>query len=200
MPSRRSFIGIPLAAFALNPFSLLRAAEVSGDNTGACFASPPVVQNPSPEGCAFTFRVSGPVAPVGLDAGEDRPDHHPVFAGMAAYEEHRRRQAEWLKAAVQEPDIASASYKVVLCHIPLRSADKDDNDGRSLEGYADHSDEGLDLWGPILRAAGFRLIISGHTHQWRIQDADATETLMQAVGGGPRSDNAVIIYLDADDK
>ncbi len=402
MPSRRSFIGLPLAAFALSPLSLLRAAENPEQKTSAAFASPPVVQNPSPEGCTFTFRVSGlasaeihwglspdkldqvvkaahhgliqaddrilslrlrlsadafpadgiihyqivllplryrnayklergapvnspvrrlklprrdaksfslcavsdtheaaatlaglarriealnpdllvwngdtcrdfdpgdnpaailldngagpspelggwastrpllfvpgnhdvrgqlaqdvplsmrpwpgdpdlaynfaircgPVALIGLETGEDKPDAHPAFAGMAAYEEHRRRQAEWLKEAVKRPAIASAPYKVALCHIPLRGTGIDDDDGRTVSrnGYAHHSGEGLELWGPVLRAAGFRLVISGHTHQWRIQDPDATESLMQAVGGGPQSDNAVVIHLDADDK
>ena len=400
MPSRRSFIGLPLAAFALSPLSLLRAAESSARMDAAAFASPPVVQNPGPDGCTFTFRVSGlasaelhwglkperldqvvkashhglihaddrvlslrlrlaadkvpadgvlyyrivllplryrnayklergspvlspvrrlklprpdaksfslcavsdtheatavlaglakrieelnpdllvwngdtcrdfdpgdnpaailldngagaspelggwaatrpmvfvpgnhdvrgqlaqevplsmrpwpgdpdlpynfaircgPVALIGLETGEDKPDAHPAFAGMAAYEEHRRRQAEWLQEAVKRPAIAAAPYKVVLCHIPLRGTGQDDNDGRSLEGYAHHSGEGLDLWGPLLRAAGFRLILSGHTHQWRLQDPDATDSLMQAVGGGPQSDNAVVIHLDADDK
>ncbi|MEN9360894.1 MAG: hypothetical protein RL095_2429 [Verrucomicrobiota bacterium] len=145
----------------------------------------------------FAIRC-GPVALIGLETGEDKPDAHPVFAGMAAYEEHRRRQAQWLNEAVKRPEIAAAPYKVALCHIPLRGVDGDDNDGRTLQGYAHHSGEGLQLWGPTLRASGFRLVVSGHTHQWRIQDPEASEPLMQAVGGGPQSDNAVIIHLQAD--
>src|SRR5690606_18650267 len=59
----------------------------------------------------FALRL-GPIALVGLDTGEDKPDAHPVFAGTAAYEPYREAQAAWLKAAVNRPDIAEAPLRI----------------------------------------------------------------------------------------
>jgi hypothetical protein len=144
----------------------------------------------------FALRL-GPVALVGLDTGEDKPDAHPVFAGMAAYEPYREQQALWLKNAVERPEIAQAPIRIAACHIPLRGL-PGQNDGTTLEGFAFYSGMGAKLWLPILRQAHFAAVISGHMHKHRIDDPTETEPVMQIVGGGPRPETATLTIIHAD--
>lgn len=143
----------------------------------------------------FALRL-GPVALVGLDTGEDKPDAHPVFAGTAAYEPYRKQQAAWLKMAVARPEIAEAPIRIAACHIPLRGL-PGHNDGTTLQGHAYYSGMGAKLWLPILRQARFAAVISGHMHQHRIDDASDTEPVMQIVGGGPQPERATITIVHA---
>ncbi len=144
----------------------------------------------------FALRL-GPVALVGLDTGEDKPDAHPVFAGTAAYEPYREQQAAWLKRVVKRPEVAEAPIRMAVCHIPLRGL-PGQNDGTTLEGYASYSGMGAKLWLPILREARFAAVISGHMHQHRIDDPSDTEPVMQVVGGGPRPEGATLTIVHAD--
>ncbi len=144
----------------------------------------------------FALRL-GPIALVGLDTGEDKPDAHPVFAGTAAYEPYREHQAAWLKKAIAEPEIAEAPLRLAVCHIPLRGL-PGHNDGTTLEGHAYYCGMGAKLWLPILREAGFKAVISGHMHQHRIDDPTDTEPIMQVVGGGPRPEGATLMILRAE--
>lgn len=143
----------------------------------------------------FALRL-GPVALVGLDTGEDKPDAHPVFAGAAAYEPYREQQAVWLKKAVARPEIAEAPIRIAVCHIPLRGL-PGQNDGTTLEGFAFYSGMGARLWLPILQKARFAAVISGHMHQHRIDDPSDTESVTQVVGGGPRPEGATLTILHA---
>ncbi len=144
----------------------------------------------------FALRL-GPLALVGLDTGEDKPDAHPVFAGTAAYEPYREQQAAWLKQVVKRPEIAEAPIRMAVCHIPLRGL-PGQNDGTTLEGFAAYSGMGAKLWLPILREPRFAAIISGHTHQHRIDDPTDIEPVMQVVGGGPRPEVATLTIVHAD--
>lgn len=141
-------------------------------------------------------RRHGPLALLTLDTGEDKPDGHPVFAGTAAYEPYRLRQAAWLREALQRPDIASAPFKVIFCHIPLQGL-PGENDGLSLEGFAAWSGDGAQAWMPVLREAGVALVVSGHMHAWRV-DEPTDGRPMQVVGGGPDLHDATLIVLDGD--
>lgn len=143
----------------------------------------------------FAVRV-GPVALVGLDTGEDKPDAHPVFAGMAAYEPYRQEQAHWLAATVKRPEIATAPIRIAICHIPLRGL-PGQNDGTTLQGHAAYSGMGAKLWLPILRQARFAAVISGHMHKHRIDDADEKESIVQVVGGGPQPKTATLTTIRA---
>jgi len=142
----------------------------------------------------FAFR-HGPLAIVGLDTGEDKPDAHPVFAGTAAYEPYRAAQATWLREVVEREDIRTAPFRVVFCHIPLRGI-PGDPDGTTLKAAAHHCGDGAQHWLPILRTSKFHAMISGHMHQWRIDDPSAEESLTQIVGGGPTPKNATLIRVD----
>jgi predicted phosphodiesterase len=144
----------------------------------------------------FAVRV-GPVALVGLDTGEDKPDHHPAWAGLAAFEPYRAAQRDWLAAALDRREIASAPYLVVCCHIPLVGR-PGDNPGDTLEGYAAYCRHAQQLWHPLLAAARAHVVISGHTHRHRYDAPDGDRPYAQLVGGGPQLDRATIIRGRAD--
>jgi len=132
----------------------------------------------------------GDMALVGLDTGEDKPDAHPKWFGLANFEPYRRAQADWLRKTFARPDIASARFKVVFCHIPLFAAEDSvdySHDGVKIdpEDYAYWSRECLELWGPILDEAGVCLVVCGHKHRFRYDPPSGSRKWAQVVGGGP---------------
>ena len=136
----------------------------------------------------FAVRM-GDVALIGMDTGEDKPDGHPKWFGLANFEPYRKAQAAWLEKALACPDIASAKYKVVFCHIPLYAApDHPDypHDGVKIDphDYAYWSRECHDLWSPILVKNGVQLVICAHKHKYRFDPATADRPWAQIVGGG----------------
>ena len=136
----------------------------------------------------FAVRM-GDVALIGMDTGEDKPDGHPKWFGLANFEPYRKAQAAWLEKALACPDIASAKYKVVFCHIPLYAApDHPDypHDGVKIDphDYAYWSRECHDLWSPILVKNGVQLVICAHKHKYRFDPATAGRPWAQIVGGG----------------
>ncbi|MBK1829386.1 metallophosphoesterase [Verrucomicrobiaceae bacterium R5-34] len=155
--------------------------------------------NPSPfirGRYCFTKRI-GPVAIIGLDTGEDKPDSRDVWGGMAAYEPYREAQLEWLLKALQQPEIKSAPYLITVCHIPLHGL-PGHNDGMGPEGYAYFSGFGQKLWLKPLADAGCQMVISGHMHSHRIDPPSADFPMHQVVGGGPKLDNASLMQIKAD--
>jgi hypothetical protein len=138
-------------------------------------------------GYNFAFR-QGPLAIIALDTGEDKPDAHPVFSGMVQYEHNMHRQTEWLEETLKRPEIASAPYIAVFCHIPLYDPRPNANPGTTMEGYAAYSGLGLKLWGPILDQAGVQLVISAHQHSYRFSEPGEGRCWAQLVGGGHSDD------------
>lgn len=136
----------------------------------------------------FAVRM-GDVALVGMDTGEDKPDGHPKWFGLANFEPYRRAQAAWLAKALARPDIAAAKYKIVFCHIPLFAApDHPDypHDGVKIDpqDFAYWSRECHDLWNPILVCGGVQLVICAHKHKYRYDAPTADRPWAQIVGGG----------------
>ncbi len=104
----------------------------------------------------------GSVFFIVLDSGEDKPDSHPVYAGLVDFDAYRDEQAEWLRQEVQSEKFKNSLYKVVMNHIPLFS-------GSDSHGAIDITKK----WGPILNKADIDLMISGHRHRFsRIQPAE----------------------------
>lgn len=141
-------------------------------------------------------RRLGPLALVGLDTGEDKPDRRAVFAGLAAFEPWREAQGRWLKHTLARKDIATAPHLLTCCHIPLRGR-PGHNDGQGETGYAGYSGHSAACWTPALRKARCAAVISGHTHRYRIDPAE-DDQLAQIVGGGPRPEQAALILIEAD--
>ena len=140
----------------------------------------------------FAVRL-GDLAMIGMDTGEDKPDGHPKWFGLANFSPYRQAQAKWLEEALRRPDIASAKFKVLFCHIPLFAApDSSDypHDGVKIDpqDYAYWSRECHDLWTPILEKGGVKLLIAAHDHKFRCDAPTADRPWMQLVGGGPNVD------------
>lgn len=90
-----------------------------------------------------------------LDVGEDKPDSHPVYAGLVDFDNYRDVQTEWLKKEVESDAFKNAKYKVVVNHIPLFTNSK---------GHG--GEDATKKWGQILNKAKIDLMISGHHHQY----------------------------------
>ena len=131
----------------------------------------------------FAFRM-GEVALIGLDTGEDKPDHHPANGGYSRFTPYRKAQTEWLKDQFLRPEIAGAPYIVAFVHIPIIELWPGANPGTLLEDYAVWQKECADLWGPILTANRAQLVLAGHIHRYRHDAADATRSWAEIVGGG----------------
>jgi acid phosphatase type 7 len=134
----------------------------------------------------------GPLAIIGLDTGEDKPDVRPVYAGLADFEQYRRDQRDWLARAFKRPEIAAAPFLIICCHIPLNGL-PGQNGGDTPVDFARYSKQSRELWGPLIESARAQLVISGHTHEYRYDAPTVERPWGQLVGGGPRIKHATII-------
>ncbi|GHT25056.1 hypothetical protein AGMMS4957_19190 [Bacteroidia bacterium] len=156
----------------------------------------PAWEHPAPENRAFgrNFVVrTGPLALIGLDTGEDKPDIHPAWAGLARFEPYRTAQRDWLERALLSPAVATAPFVVAFCHIPLFSDDPKANGGDSLEGYAEFQRQAADLWGPLLSKHGVQSVITAHMHRFKYDPATSKRGWAQICGGGPNLDREVTV-------
>jgi hypothetical protein len=129
----------------------------------------------------YAFR-SGPLAALVMDTGEDKPDDSEYFGGMFAFQKMQQRQAGWLKGVVKEPWFREAPHKVLFCHIPLYFTRDIFPQHQRWECH----DVCRALWVPTLAEAGVKLIVSGHTHDWRWMPAKEGQPIAQLIGGGPQ--------------
>ena len=133
----------------------------------------------------------GDIALIGMDTGEDKPDAHPKWFGLANFSPYRRAQAKWLEEQFARPEIAGAKFKVLCCHIPLWPRNEKEAlpplDGTTVDpqGYANWSRECRDLWAPIFEKNGVQLVVCGHKHRFDYFPACAERPWAMVVGGGP---------------
>lgn len=132
----------------------------------------------------FAVRL-GDMALIGLDTGEDKPDKHPVWAGLANFEPYRELQTEWLKEVLERPDIKSAPYLVAFCHIPLYDSNPNANPGDVLWGYADWQRPCSKMWSPLFKKHHLSLLVTAHQHSYRSFAATPDRPWLQLIGGGP---------------
>lgn len=139
----------------------------------------------------FAVRT-GPLALIGLDTGEDKPDRHPAWAGLSHFEPYRVGQRDWLERTLKSKAIASAPFVVAFCHIPLFSKDPNANGGDLLDGYAMFQRQASELWGPLLSKYGVQALITAHTHRFEYFPADKTRKWAQISGAGHQNTSTVI--------
>lgn len=145
----------------------------------------------------FAFR-SGPVAVVALFTGEDKPDDHPSFQGRVASQVLREEQQRWLRATFARPEIATAPYRVVLCHIPLRWHQEPDVVDYAGTGFDHYARSSRDLWHDELVSWGAQVVISGHTHRPALIPGNDAFPYAQVTGGGPQLERATWTVIEAD--
>ena len=103
----------------------------------------------------------GPVHFVILDCGEDKPDDNQYYYQLADYDNYRKEQLEWLKKEITTDNFRNASFRIVLCHMPIY---KQERMGYGMQFLSDN-------YGPILEKAGIDLMLSGHTHSYAYLDS-----------------------------
>ncbi|MDR3108400.1 MAG: metallophosphoesterase [Planctomycetaceae bacterium] len=140
----------------------------------------------------FAFR-NGPLALIGLDTGEDKPDAQPVWAGLCHCESYRVQQRDWLTRVLERPEIKSAPHIAAFCHIPLFDSNPNANGGDVMEKWAAFQRQSGKLWGPLLNEYNVKLLVCGHTHRFRFDPATEDRKWNQLVGGGPQEKDPITI-------
>lgn len=137
---------------------------------------------------------TGDIAMIGLDTGEDKLDTNPKFAGLFQMKSYREAQTQWLRDALQQPEIASAPYLVAFCHIPLFDSNPKHNPGdvapadqdpKYSTDFAMWQRTCANLWSPLLAEAGCQLVITAHQHQYHYFEPTAERPWAELIGGGP---------------
>lgn len=141
----------------------------------------------------FAVRM-GDIAMIGLDTAEDKLDTNPLFAGLFNSGAYREAQTTWLKDALLQPEIESAPFLVVICHIPLFDANPRSNPGdiapadkdpQYTTDFAMWQRTCANLWAPLIQAAGCQVVITAHQHCYRYDAPTPERPWAQIVGGGP---------------
>lgn len=113
-----------------------------------------------------------------IDTGEDKPDQHPVYAGLAGYDSYRSEQAEYIKNVIASKEWNKARHRIVCGHIPA-TLEPDD-----WHGPQDVAAKIV----PLLNKAKVDMYICGHTHEAKIERPNQYHAYTLVVGGGPVRD------------
>lgn len=134
---------------------------------------------------AFTL---GPVRFVILDTGEDKEDAHPVYAGIVDFDAYRIQQAEWLKQEINSKAFKKASFRIVMMHIPPR-----------FSGDAHGPMHCTQLFDPLFEQGKVDLVLSGHTHTYKIHEPQKGQNAYPLIiGGGPSDGYRTLTKVTAD--
>ncbi len=133
---------------------------------------------------AFTL---GPVRFVILDTGEDKEDSHQVYANLVDFDHYRVKQAAWLEQEINNKDFKNAAFRVVLMHIPPR-----------YSGDAHGPTHCTTLFEPLMNKGKVDLVLSGHTHTYKIHPpAKGLHNYPIVIGGGPAKGTRTITKITA---
>ncbi|MBF9017883.1 MULTISPECIES: FN3 domain-containing metallophosphoesterase family protein [unclassified Oceanispirochaeta] len=143
----------------------------------------------------FSF-AHGPVAMLAIDSGEDKEDHHKEYSGMVAFDEYRKEETLWLKETVQRKEWQDASWRIAFSHIPLNQFALDEEEGE----YKAENLGYQNTWTSILSDGNLDLMLSGHTHRWKIHEPNDEVSFSLIIGGGhiEGTENFVVVRVDAD--
>ncbi len=139
----------------------------------------------------YTFR-HGPLAAIVLDAGEDKPDNLPVYAGLNSFDDYRTLQRSFLKKAIADPDFTGAPFRVLFVHMPLfwdaeilahwPGVWGKDLNGNLINGWI--SEDARVKWHDLLVEGKIDLVISGHAHKSVYFPPNNEHPYGQLIGGG----------------
>ncbi|NLH17431.1 MAG: metallophosphoesterase family protein [Phycisphaerae bacterium] len=139
------------------------------------------------EGRFYRSFDHGPVHFVVMDSGEDKADSDKEYYGLADFDQYRSEQQAWLEKEIRSEAFRKAAFRVALIHMPLYGS----ND---WHGPIDCQTK----WGPLFNEGKLDLMISGHTHQYRIlEPEEGKHGYPVVIGGGPKAKGAVVIRVEA---
>lgn len=142
------------------------------------------------EGPYYFTKTWGPVHFTVLDTGEDKPDSHPVYAGIVDFDRYREQQARWFEKVVQSPEFKKAPFRVVMMHIP-----------HYYSGDWHGPMECRRLFAPLFEKHKIDLFLAGHTHRYGVHQPVAGQHAYPIViGGGPKDGNRTLIKVKATGK
>lgn len=151
----KSYIDLCVNMFAKEkPFILVRGNH----ETRGALARDYSGYVPQESGNIYGTQTIGDTFVIFLDCGEDKPDTHPVYAGLTDFDHYRTEQAEWLKGVLQSPDFKKARHRIVMSHFPISEIEQYNKE----HGMNDISSKMLNM----LNKAGIDLMIAGHTHRY----------------------------------
>ncbi len=128
----------------------------------------------------------GPVRFVILDSGEDKPDDHPAYSGLADFDRYRSLQARWLEREVTTTAFRTARYRIALTHIPIVGSAK-------RHGTIDCGRK----WGDLLNKGKLDLYITAHLHRHALlEPAPGVHDYPVVIGGAPAEGRATLIRVD----
>lgn len=132
----------------------------------------------TPNGKYYYSFTYGNACFIVLDCGEDKPDDHPAYSGLADYDNYRMGEAEWLEQEVKKPEFKNAEYKIVCIHMPVTLLPRE----KSIAGHgmADCSEK----FASILNDAGVDLLLAGHTHRYSVIRPEKGVTRFPVIVGG----------------
>lgn len=145
------FLNLSVEMFASEiPFYIARGNHETRGLTAGKFMD----YFPTPTGQPYFTLEHGNTFFIVLDGGEDKPDSDIEYGGLAAYDQYRIEEQQWLKKVVQSESFKAAKHKIVIMHVPP-------GDDNSWYGPW-HLKE---LFVPVLNGNGIDLMLSGHTHR-----------------------------------
>lgn len=99
----------------------------------------------------YAFR-QGPVFFIVLDGGEDKPDSDIEYHGLAAFDQYRENEINWLKETIHSEAFKKAPIKIAVMHVPpIRS---------TWHGPIQVKKHFI----PLLNEAGIHLMLCAHLH------------------------------------
>ena len=138
----------------------------------------------------YTAFSLGPVRFVILDSGEDKPDTHPVYAGIVDFDQYREEQAKWLENEIKRKEFKNAAFRIVMMHIPPR-----------YSGDWHGATHCTNLFEPIMNRGKVDLVLSGHTHQYKVHEpAKNLNNYAIVIGGGPKEGTRTLTKIKATGK
>jgi predicted phosphodiesterase len=128
---------------------------------------------PTLDGKAYYSFDHGGMHVIVLDSGEDKEDSHEYYNGLVAFDGYRKEQAAWLEQDLRSDAARRARFRVLVSHIPPRSA----------EGYA--IEQVRTQWEATANAGKVDLWFSGHTHRFARLDPTPGQNGYRLIVGAP---------------
>ncbi|MEN7549236.1 metallophosphoesterase family protein [Rapidithrix thailandica] len=145
----------------------------------------------NPSGQQYYAYQWGPVHFTVFDTGEDKPDDHPVYAGIVDFDSYREEQAKWFEeTVVKSAAYKKAKFRVVMMHIPIY-----------YSGDWHGTSHCRTLFSPLFNKYKVDICLSGHTHKYGVHPPVAGQhNYPIIIGGGPKEGNRTLIKVKANQK